>query len=84
VIKPNLICRDNVLMPGHLQFVHPETGALIATVNANTPEGKYTVAAMFIGFEKVGYKIKDETHLVAPAEGAELPEVTGNLKGEVK
>ena len=38
MIKPDLICRDNVLMPGQLQFVHPETGALIATVNANTPE----------------------------------------------
>jgi hypothetical protein len=36
MIKPDLICRDNVLMPGQLQFVHPETGALIATVNANT------------------------------------------------
>jgi hypothetical protein len=76
--KPDLICRDNVLMPGQLQFVHPETGALIATVNANTPEGKYTVAAMFIGFEKVGYKIKDETHLVTTSEGDELPQVTGN------
>ena len=76
MIKPDLICRDNVLMPGQLQFVHPETGALIATVNANTPEGKYTVAAMFIGYEKVGYKIKDDTHLVAPGEGDELPQVT--------
>jgi hypothetical protein len=82
MIKPDLICRDNVLMPGQLQFVHPETGALIATVNANTPEGKYTVAAMFIGFEKVGYKIKDETHLVTTSEGDELPQVTGNNKGE--
>jgi hypothetical protein len=76
MIKPDLICRDNVLMPGQLQFGHPETGALIATVNANTPEGKYTVAAMFIGFEKVGYKIKDETHLVTTSEGDELPQVT--------
>jgi hypothetical protein len=76
MIRPDLICRDNVLMPGQLQFVHPETGALIATVNANTPEGKYTVAAMFIGFEKVGYKIKDETHLVTTSEGDELPQVT--------
>jgi hypothetical protein len=76
MIKPDLICRDNVLMPGQLQFMHPETGALIATVNANTPEGKYTVAAMFIGFEKVGYKIKDETHLVTTSEGDELPQVT--------
>jgi hypothetical protein len=76
MIKPDLICRDNVLMPGQLQFVHPETGALIATVNANTPEGKYTVAAMFIGFEKVGYKIKDETHLVTTSEGDDLPQVT--------
>jgi hypothetical protein len=76
MIKPDLICRDNVLMPGQLQFVHPETGALIATVNANAPEGKYTVAAMFIGFEKVGYKIKDETHLVTTSEGDELPQVT--------
>jgi hypothetical protein len=76
MIKPDLICRDNVLMPGQLQFVHPETGALIATVNANTPEGKYTVAAMFIGFEKVGYRIKDETHLVTTSEGDELPQVT--------
>jgi hypothetical protein len=76
MIKPDLICRDNVLMLGQLQFVHPETGALIATVNANTQEGKYTVAAMFIGFEKVGYKIKDETHLVTTSEGDELPQVT--------
>jgi hypothetical protein len=80
MIKPDLICRDNVLMPGQLQFVNPETGALIATVNANTPEGKYTVAAMFIGFEKVGYKIKDETHLVTTSEGDELPQVTTATK----
>ena len=75
--KPNLICRDNVLMPAQLQFVHPETGDLIATVNASTPEGKHTVAALFIGFDAVGYKIKDETHIVAPAPGAELPKVVG-------
>jgi hypothetical protein len=31
---------------------------------------------MFIGFEKVGYKIKDETHLVTTSEGDELPQVT--------
>jgi hypothetical protein len=74
--KPDLICRDNIFIPAQLQFVHPETGALIATVNANTPEGKHTVAAMFIGFEKVGYKIKDETHLVTTSEGDELPQVT--------
>jgi hypothetical protein len=62
-------------MPAQLQFVHPETGAIIATVDASTQEGKYTVAAMFIGYEKVGYKIKDETHLVAPGEDDELPKV---------
>ena len=71
--KPDLICRDNILMPSQLQFVHPETGAIVATVNAGTEEGKYTVAAMFIGYEKVGYNIKDETHLV-----------TNDVKGEVK
>lgn len=75
MIKPDLICRDNILMPEQLQFVHPETGDIIASVNASTPEGKYTVAAMFIGFEKVGYKIKDETHLVSTSEGDPLPEV---------
>ena len=75
MIKPDLICRDNILMPAQLQFVHPETGDIVATVNASTPEGKYTVAAMFIGFEKVGYKIKDETHLVAVSEGDPQPEV---------
>ena len=74
-IKPDLICRDNILMPAQLQFVHPETGDIVATVNASTPEGKYTVAAMFIGFEAVGYKIKDETHLVTTSEGDPLPEV---------
>lgn len=74
-IKPDLICRDNILMPAQLQFVHPETGDIIASVNASTPEGKYTVAAMFIGFEKVGYKIKDETHLVSTPEGDPQPEV---------
>jgi hypothetical protein len=47
--KPDLICRDNILMPSQLQFVQPETGAIVATVNAGTEEGKYTVAAMFIG-----------------------------------
>jgi hypothetical protein len=78
MIKPDLICRDNILMPAQLQFVHPETGALVATVDASTPEGKYTVAAMFIGFEKVGYKIKDETHLVTTSEGDPLPEAKGN------
>lgn len=62
--KVNLICRDNILMPGQLQFVDPETGDLVATINANSETGKYTVAAMFIGFDKVGFKIKDETHLV--------------------
>ena len=75
MIKPDLICRDNILMPEQLQFVHPETGDIIASVNASTPEGKYTVAAMFIGFEKVGYKIKDETHLVSTSESDPLPEV---------
>ena len=78
MIKPDLICRDNILMPAQLQFVQPETGAIVATVDASTPEGKYSVAAMFFGYEKVGYKIKDETHLVAPAEGDPLPEVKGN------
>ena len=75
MIKPDLICRDNILMPAQLQFVHPETGDIVASVNASTPEGKYTVAAMFIGFEKVGYKIKDETHLVTTSEGDPQPEV---------
>ena len=75
MIKADLICRDNILMPAQLQFVQPETGAIVATVDASTPEGKYTVAAMFIGYEKVGYKIKDETHLVTTSEGDELPEV---------
>lgn len=78
MIKADLICRDNILMPAQLQFVHPETGAIVATVDASTQEGKYTVAAMFIGYEKVGYKIKDETHLVTTSEGDELPEVKGN------
>ena len=75
MIKPDLICRDNILMPAQLQFVHPETGDIVASVNASTPEGKYTVAALFIGFEKVGYKIKDETHLVTVGEGDPLPKV---------
>ncbi len=75
MIKPDLICRDNILMPAQLQFVHPETGDIVATVNAGTPECKYSVAALFIGFEKVGYKIKDETHLVTTSEGDPLPEV---------
>ena len=74
--KVNLICRDNILMPGQLQFVHPETGDLVATINASTEEGKYTVAALFIGFDKVGFKIKDETHIVTtePEPAAEPEE----------
>jgi hypothetical protein len=61
----NLICRDNILMPGQLQFVHPTTGDIVASVNASSDEGKHIVAALFIGFEKLGYKIKDETHIVS-------------------
>jgi hypothetical protein len=63
--KVDLICRDNILMPGQLQFAHPTTGDIVASVNASSDEGKHTVAALFIGFEKLGYKIKDETHIVS-------------------
>lgn len=67
----NLICRDNILMPGQLQFVDPSTGNLIASIDARTETGKFTVAALFIGFEKVGFKIKDETHIVTTEEPEE-------------
>ena len=38
--------------------------------------GKYLVAAMFVGFEKLGLTVKDETHIVeeAPKAAEEKPE----------
>lgn len=69
--KPDYIVRDNLLMPNQLQIVDADTGDIIATLNVASDRGKYLVAAAFVGFDALGLKVKDETHIVS--EDAEQP-----------
>ena len=57
--------RDNILMPHQLQIVDTKSGDILATVNTAGEPGRYVVAALFIGFDKLGLRVKDETHVVS-------------------
>lgn len=75
-IKPDYIIRDNILVPNQLQIVEAGENLILSTINVSTNKGKYLVAAMFVGFEKLGLTVKDETHIVeeAPKAAEEKPE----------
>lgn len=75
-IKPDYIVRDNLLVPNQLQIVDADTGDLLATLNVASERGKYLTAAMFIGFDALGVKVKDETHIVDEGATAQPAEPT--------
>lgn len=62
--KPDYIIRDNILVPNQLQIVDAGESLILSTINVSTDKGKYLVAAMFVGFDKLGMTVKDETHIV--------------------
>lgn len=66
-IKPDYIIRDNPLMLDQLQILDAGESLILATVNAATDRGKYLVAAMFVGFDKLGLTAKDETRIIEEA-----------------
>lgn len=78
-IKPDYIIRDNILVPDQLQIVDAGENLILASINASTDRGKYLVASMFIGFDKLGLKAKDETRII---EEAPEPEKTAEEKPE--
>lgn len=78
-IKPDYIIRDNILVPDQLQIVDAGENLILASINASTDRGKYLVAAMFIGFDKLGLTAKDETRII---EEAPEPEKTAEEKPE--
>lgn len=78
-IKPDYIIRDNILVPNQLQVVEAGENLILSTINVSTDKGKYLVAAMFVGFEKLGLTVKDETHIV---EEAPKPEKAAEEKPE--
>lgn len=66
-IRTDYIVRDNILVPNQLQIIEAGENLILATINVSTDKGKYLVASMFVGFEKLGLTVKDETHIVEEA-----------------
>lgn len=67
-IKPDYIIRDSVLIPHQIQIIDAKDQHVIATISTVTDPGKYVVASLFIGFDKLGLLVKDETHVVSSEE----------------
>lgn len=64
-IKADYVIRDSILIPHQIQIVDAKDAHVLATVSTVTDPGKYLIAALFVGFDKLGLRVKDETHVVA-------------------
>jgi hypothetical protein len=53
--------RNNILMRKQYTLLNADTGDLLGTINASTPEGELLIGALAIGTEVLSIELIDET-----------------------
>lgn len=70
--------RNNILMREQYTLLNADTGDLLGTINASTPEGKLLIGALAIGTEVMSIELIDETiNIVDKDSGDSVTKETG-------